>query len=147
MGSTWVLSAPDGPHVGPTNFVIWEPQRTLDLFVLWKSQLIVMEMFGTWLLSIYIISSLATFHLTAHESMSAGRRIFHCIKTIGKLQTITKRVSLNEILMRMRIIPRQYVIGYHQCKTRTCLNVALKNMRQAISQTKADLVLCKHWLS
>ena len=25
MGPTWVLSAPDGPHVGPMNLVIWEP--------------------------------------------------------------------------------------------------------------------------
>ena len=24
MGSTWVLSAPDGPHAGPMNFAIWE---------------------------------------------------------------------------------------------------------------------------
>ena len=23
MGPTWVLSAPDGPHVGPRNFAIW----------------------------------------------------------------------------------------------------------------------------
>ena len=23
MGPTWVLSAPDGPHVGPMNFAIW----------------------------------------------------------------------------------------------------------------------------
>ena len=23
MGPTWVLSAPDGPHIGPMNFVIW----------------------------------------------------------------------------------------------------------------------------
>ena len=23
MGPTWVLAAPDGPHVGPMNFVIW----------------------------------------------------------------------------------------------------------------------------
>ena len=23
MGLTWVLSAPDGPHVGPMNFDIW----------------------------------------------------------------------------------------------------------------------------
>ena len=24
MGPTWVLSAPDGPHVGPMNHTIWE---------------------------------------------------------------------------------------------------------------------------
>ena len=24
MGSTWVLSAPDGPHVGPMNLAIWD---------------------------------------------------------------------------------------------------------------------------
>ena len=24
MGPTWVLSAPDGPHVGPVNFDIWD---------------------------------------------------------------------------------------------------------------------------
>ena len=24
MGPTWVLLAPDGPHVGPINFAIWE---------------------------------------------------------------------------------------------------------------------------
>ena len=24
MGPTWVLSAPDGPHVGPMSFAIWE---------------------------------------------------------------------------------------------------------------------------
>ena len=24
MGPTWVLSAPDGPHVGPMNFAIWD---------------------------------------------------------------------------------------------------------------------------
>ena len=24
MGPTWVLSAPDGPHVGPMNLAIWE---------------------------------------------------------------------------------------------------------------------------
>ena len=24
MGPTWVLSAPDGPHVGPTNLALWE---------------------------------------------------------------------------------------------------------------------------
>ena len=23
MGPTWVLSAPDGPHVGPMNLAIW----------------------------------------------------------------------------------------------------------------------------
>ena len=23
MGPTWVLLAPDGPHVGPVNFAIW----------------------------------------------------------------------------------------------------------------------------
>ena len=23
MGHTWVLAAPDGPHVGPRNFAIW----------------------------------------------------------------------------------------------------------------------------
>ena len=32
MGSIWVLSAPDGPHVGPMNFAIreTEPDRTLE---------------------------------------------------------------------------------------------------------------------
>ena len=25
MGPTWVLSAPDGPHVGPMNLAIWDP--------------------------------------------------------------------------------------------------------------------------
>ena len=24
MGSTWVLSVPDGPHVGPMNLAIWD---------------------------------------------------------------------------------------------------------------------------
>ena len=24
MGPTWVLSAPDGPHVGPMNLAIWD---------------------------------------------------------------------------------------------------------------------------
>ena len=24
MGPTWVLSAPDGPHIGPMNFAIWD---------------------------------------------------------------------------------------------------------------------------
>ena len=27
MGPTWVLSAPDGPHVGPTNLTIWVYKR------------------------------------------------------------------------------------------------------------------------
>ena len=25
LGPTWVLSAPDGPHVGPMNLAIWDP--------------------------------------------------------------------------------------------------------------------------
>ena len=33
MGSTWVLSAPDGPHVGPMNLAIRE------LTIIWKSSL------------------------------------------------------------------------------------------------------------
>ena len=24
MGPTWVLSAPDGPHIGPMNLAIWD---------------------------------------------------------------------------------------------------------------------------
>ena len=24
MGPTWVLLAPDGPHIGPMNFAIWD---------------------------------------------------------------------------------------------------------------------------
>ena len=28
MGPTWVLSAPDGPHVGPMNPAIWEGMDT-----------------------------------------------------------------------------------------------------------------------
>ena len=27
MGPTWVLSAPDGPHVGPMNFVIRDMKK------------------------------------------------------------------------------------------------------------------------
>ena len=26
MGLTWVLSAPDGPHIGPMNLAIWGPK-------------------------------------------------------------------------------------------------------------------------
>ena len=28
MGPTWVLSAPDGPHVGPINLAIWDVNRS-----------------------------------------------------------------------------------------------------------------------
>ena len=31
MGPTWVLLAPDGPHVGPVNFAIWDVNRMAAL--------------------------------------------------------------------------------------------------------------------
>ena len=31
MGHTWVLSAPDGPHVGPMKLAIWEDYLEKDL--------------------------------------------------------------------------------------------------------------------
>ena len=40
MGSTWVLLAPDGPHVGPMNFAIWASMHLLNslgiLQIAWK---------------------------------------------------------------------------------------------------------------
>ena len=33
MGPTWVLSAPDGPHVGPMNFAIWVCQEIENTMV------------------------------------------------------------------------------------------------------------------
>ena len=30
MGPIWVLSAPDGPHVGPMNFAIWDKAISAD---------------------------------------------------------------------------------------------------------------------
>ena len=32
MGPTWVLSAPDGPYVGPMNLAIWDNFVTLHLY-------------------------------------------------------------------------------------------------------------------
>ena len=37
MGPTWVLSAPDGPHVGPMNFVIWVVVLPSRIGQLWQS--------------------------------------------------------------------------------------------------------------
>ena len=34
MGPTWVLSAPDGPHVGPMNFAIWDSLTVVTLCVI-----------------------------------------------------------------------------------------------------------------
>ena len=31
MGPIWVLSAPDGPHVGPINFAIWGPMAEVHV--------------------------------------------------------------------------------------------------------------------
>ena len=36
MGPTWALSAPDGPHVGPMNIVIWAMSLLLKLLTVWS---------------------------------------------------------------------------------------------------------------
>ena len=35
MGPTWVLSAPDGPHVGPMNFAIWDAIASVPVKQSW----------------------------------------------------------------------------------------------------------------
>ena len=38
MGPTWVLSAPDGPHVGPMNFAIWVMINAIkNLYAMWNT--------------------------------------------------------------------------------------------------------------
>ena len=43
MGPTWVLSAPDGPHVGPTNLVIREQLQVLQLVIFHTPQIYVVR--------------------------------------------------------------------------------------------------------
>ena len=44
MGPTWVLSAPDGPHVGPMNLAIWDiimieqPCKVLTFYLIQRLQ-------------------------------------------------------------------------------------------------------------
>ena len=39
MGPNWILSAPDGPHVGPINLVIGEPEWTLKPYKQYSDRL------------------------------------------------------------------------------------------------------------
>ena len=56
MGPTWVLSAPDGPHVGPMNFAIREFH--CNMFLGFRLRVIIWHWTGNKLLSESMMSSL-----------------------------------------------------------------------------------------
>ena len=62
IGPTWVLSAPDGPHVSPRNLVI-----RVCIYYIWHSK--------RWILGKYV-SKLESWLGTAHLQLSPARGIF-----------------------------------------------------------------------
>ena len=65
MGPVWVLSAPDGPHVGPMNFVIWVHIRTNFISISISSYLSIVPLracmiFGFYNQNVYIYIYMCT---------------------------------------------------------------------------------------
>ena len=119
MGPTWVLSAPYGHHVGPTNLALWdlliiltkpaghiyhgydcylECRPLYDLVPYWRPRLILLDFLQTWRwyeYGLHTLSALLYFVMKTYLSLTALSFSGATQNGMGKLRVLNHRIWQN----------------------------------------------------
>ena len=136
MGPTWVLSAPDGPHVGPTNLAIRDefPTNSGDLFTQIQPP------------QLHPSTTIPAWAWAWHSEYS--------VKYDGYALTYFPIVWLLSVLCGVMWCIKPYYLWLLQCHCPIASEVSLKGVgkiRQYLSQCGLttpydDITLSQHWL-
>ena len=139
MGPTWVLSAPDGTHVGPMNLAIREGTWDLRFVCV------------TWLMSSFDLRYKELVYSSWNIFMVSSERIHHCCKSFRTFVNVFVRYKFlwMLVLYRVTLAPVRCCkcVQMCHCFKKVSLNITyiLWNMSQVVRQIIWYVISSSEW--